>query len=636
MTKFAKIIPRKKMPKKLGLFDYEIPDALHNLTVGDLVRINFRNSEILGLLAELTNQPEIDQDKKIKEIIAPDNFWQKINPFQLTMINWFAEYYSYPLSSTFALFYPEITKKSAKFSDKFIWSANNIKPHRLEESFFAEFALSKAQFFLLFARDREKKLALYLKFIQNSLARNEQLLLLFATVETMLEFCQNIPVDWHQDCAILSTDQKHGKNQHNSLWREIKNNKKKIIIGTRSAVFAPFATLKTIIIDSAHGDDYKQWDQDPRYDAVEVCQKLGELFGAKLIYSSLSPKICHLTKMPHEQTKVIKLGTNLVKTEIIDLRHERKKDYFFLSERLLNIIKENLTQKNKILLIANKAGEAGQLVCHDCGFLPICPDCHLPMTVNEKELRCFRCGQSQDIFLSCPKCGSTDLRAFGIGALGLKKQLEKLLSISIELVPNGQKPKTDFCLIDHVPADLCGWPKFSMVCFLYFDNLLNLPDFSANEKVFCAIANVCAQNGHNQNWSLILQTNYADNQIFKYLPNDYFSFYKNELQIRQDLGYPPNKFLLKIFFDHHDETVAQKEAHDLYQKINRLSEEKNFSDFAFCRMEGPYLHYRRKVRQRFRQQLALFFDDEKKMQNFLNLDLVPRYWRIDRNPLNLL
>lgn len=613
-----------KMPKKLGFFDYEIPeDMKENLTIGSFVKIPFRNKFISGVVNNIKNSTEQTIVKKIEKY---EEFWGKVNPKQLEIIRWFSRYYAYPISSTLTLFYPESTKKNAKFSFDWPNEIVNQKKHPPMKKFIDDLLSATCENFFLFPREKKLKEVFYHNLLNEI---KGQTLILFPYVESAFEFASGLPQNWRKVSAILTNYEKQSKNKRNHLLKRIKNNEVKLIIGTRSAVFAPFFDLKMIIVDCAHSDDYKQVDREPRYDVAIMAKKLAEVYKTKTIFSTLSPKVIFFNDYQNNNAKVITLGKNTAEIEIIDFEHERKKGFGYLTDRFLNKLSESVLEKKKILLIVNKSGEAGQLLCHDCGYGEMCSDCQLPMTVFSNKLLCTRCGQEKNLLLRCPICQSFDLRKKGAGAIGIKKQIESLTGLKIEMLSSGEKPKNDLTMIDYLPVSLTGWPKFDLIGIVYLDNLLHLSDFAINEKLYCLLNNLLAENSTEKKWQLLIQTNFAQNEVFKNLGGDYFKFYKVERNFRREYGYPPEKALLKIYFEHHDESVAQKEASQMAEALI-----KDLPKTA--RMEGPYLYYRRKIRQRFRFQIALFFNNENELQEFLDLDKIPKFWRIDRNPISLL
>lgn len=315
---------------------------------------------------------------------------------------------------------------------------------------------------------------------------------------------------------------------------------------------------------------------------------------------------------------MITLGAGIKnQVQLVDLREERKKGFTYLSEKLLREIDITLKQKkdNKVLLIVNKKGEYSYLFCDDCGFEANCPSCKLPFTIEGQNLVCYRCGQKQDLLLTCPNCRGVNLKKMGIGIEQISNEVKKRFTDAGRiLLSTGQTLKKE------------NFENIGLLGFVYLDSLVYLADFNSNFRLYCFQKELIGRAGGA---GVIVQTSFADNLAFESLNLGYEYFYKKEIADRKQFSYPPFCTLIKLFFQHQDLGVCQKEAQELYDKLIKGSD-KNI------KITEPYLHYLQKVRKRYRCQIAVFLPLSNIELEKRFISDVPEYWTIDKNPVNLL
>ena len=367
MSKIAKIIPLKKMPRGMDFFDYIVPDDME-LKIGDVIEIPFRNITIEGVVYAFADKSEFEQ---IKSITEQKHEIRTMLPYQLKFIEWFSKYYYQSMGTTLNLILPQRPKR--KTSSKL-----KVESYKAKQDIFVKVQLAKDLIenehkkFLMFPYDYEQKKNLYLSLVKNYFAKNEQLVLMFPHKEKVQEFYALLTEEQKAKTALVTSELQTKKNLHIQVYEQIKNNEVNLVLGTRSAVFAPFAQAKMIIMDEADNDDYKSWDQNPRYSAVRCAQKLQELLDCKLILSAVCPRIEDAYRAKQEKYKFVELGNkpqgNL---NIVDLSHERQKGFTYLSDNLL----EQLKTAKKSLLIVNKSGMYSYFMCGDCGVTAKCRSC---------------------------------------------------------------------------------------------------------------------------------------------------------------------------------------------------------------------------------------------------------------------
>jgi primosomal protein N' (replication factor Y) len=434
--------------------------------------------------------------------------------------------------------------------------------------------------------------------------------------------------------VILYAESSFSKNEYFKIWQAIQNNEIKIILGTRSAVFAPFANLEMLIVSDSHSEDYKQYDQNPRYEAVNVALKVQELINCRLILSSLTPRLedAHLAKK--EKFLSMTLGkSDFPGIKIVNLTEERKERFTYLSDKLINCLKEKIKNGERSLLIVNRRGEFTYCFCADCGFEAVCPECGLPYSIVGEKLVCFRCRNEIPFFSNCPKCKGANFKKIGAGINKIKTDLEAGLGVQVENVET-KKPitETNVYLSSGKNLSQKAFDKIGFLGFVYADGLVHLTDFNSDFKLFGFLQELIGRvRADNSNAEIIVQTCFPENIAFNSLNKGYGEFYRGEMKVREDFGYPPFYTILKCIFQHHDEAVAKREAASLFEKL------KNKVEQAQGRITEPYLHYTKRVRRRFRIQIVIFIPSAGAEQIEKELaEEIPDYWIIDKNPIDLL
>ena len=618
----------------MGYFDYLIPARLiDKIKSGDFVYIPFKNQILSGLVTSFTDKSEFSA---IKEVSDLHNTLSPFLPYQLDLLNWFSEYYHYSLGSTLKLFLMELPKKTAKLDEPVSVSSpaaivSNKNVEKIAEQIICS---NKDKKFLLFPLKQAFKSFFFAKLADLCSQDKKQILIIFPQVHKAQEFFKTLPLPLQTQACLFTSTLRTSKNRYFETWRKIRENKINIIIGTRMAIFAPMSKPGLIIIDDAHSDDLRQWDQNPRYDTICVSRKIQELTGCKLILSSIAPRPEDAFLAKKENYHLISLGSSSKQNfKIVDLNDERKKGFTYLSEELISSIKQTLERKKKVLLIVNKKGDFGYLACNDCHYEATCDNCHLPLSVADKNLVCYRCGLKLPMLLSCPDCHGQTLKKFGIGINQIKNELNKIIDQKISILDENSDLTAPILLSTGQNIDRHIFDQVGLLGFVYVDSLAYLSDFNSSFRLYSFLTelmNLFSSNNQAER-NVIVQTCFPQNIAFSSLNEGYDKFYQQELAERKAFGYPPLSVLIKLFFEHHDLKVCRDEALNLHDKLCAMLGRR--TDIT---VTDPYPCHTRKVRSRFRYQLVLFLRDcSIEKENDL-LTKVPEYWTIDKNPHSLL
>lgn len=629
MNKIAKVIPYHKMPRGKDIFDYLIPEFLDNkLKIGDLVNIPFGKKTILGAVRDIAGK---SLEGKLKLIESVENDI-KLPAFQFKLLTWFSEYYYYSLASTFRMIFPDRPKKRQNVASDISKLEKKQFPNNKNVQKTAEIInQSISGRFLLFPFRQQLKISLYFELIKLAIKDKGQILILFPDI-TSAELFYEKASDFLPTSVILATSiGSQTKNKGLAMWQKVKNNDCNIIVGTRSAIFLPFENIKTIIIDRADADEYKQWDQNPRYDTVTVAKQIQKLTKCQIIISSVAPRIEDAFNAKQEKYQLIRLGERQKRTiKMVDLNSQRD-SYAYLGYELTERIKENLNRGKKSLLIVNKRGQYSYICCADCGKLYLCPNCELPMSIDSKKtLHCYRCRHESLLPPACPNCASHRSKYLGIGIEQIRDLLKNEFKVDAQIIGDSMAIGDDAKIIlsPACAIDSGMLAQIDFLGFVYIDNLIYLADFSSNHRVYSEIINLAQKTKIGA--AIYLQTYFPDNIAIRNLNSSYEQFYKEELAERKEFNYPPFVEVFKLIYEHHDKKVCFKEAQTLYNRLELAVAKTGI------KITEPYLYYASKVRTRYRYQIAIFLNEAEKTHEKSLLGLVPDYWTIDRAPKDLL
>lgn len=396
--------------------------------------------------------------------------------------------------------------------------------------------------------------------------------------------------------AVLHSRMSQGERY--DQWDAIRNGAARVVVGARSALFAPMQNVGIIIIDEEHESSYKQ-DQAPRYVTRDVAQWLARAHGAVLVLGSATPSLealerCendpswHKVEMPRRAN-----GKPLPSIQVVDMAREfgggnRSMFSRALQETLFEVLKKG----EKAVLMLNQRGFAQFLLCRDCGFVPTCDSCSTSLTYHEREAKlvCHHCGYEQRVPLTCPKCGSPYLKRFGAGTQRVESELRALLAeyeceiIRMDADTTSRKGDHQRLLEQFARAGaavLLGtqmiakgldFDEVTLVGVINADTMLKLPDFRSSERTFDLIEQVAGRAGRaDKPGRVIVQTYSAKDPAIRAAAHyDRQLFLDTELQLRQGLGYPPFVRLANILVWGKDEERVKQVAHELYADIAPL------------------------------------------------------------------
>jgi primosomal protein N' (replication factor Y) len=501
--------------------------------------------------------------------------------------------------------------------------------------------------FLLHGVTGSGKTEIYLRAAAEVIAQGKQALYLVPEIALTPQTLERTRLRFGDQVALLHSNMSDGERY--DQWFNIKNGVAKLVLGARSALFAPFENLGLIIVDEEHETSYKQ-EETPRYHTRTVVEKLAQLCGAKVIFGSATPSLesfhaCQSGKYCYLNLKERFNQKPLPPVSIIDMREElRKGNKNILSESLYEAIMITLAEGEQVILLLNRRGYSTFVLCRDCGYALSCPNCDVSLTyhLSEKVLRCHYCDYRQPVPNLCPKCKSSRIRYFGHGTQRLEEELAKFFPskkiVRMDLDSTTRKGahhriyqelasgEVDILLGTQMVAKGLDLPRVTLVGVISADSTLNIPDFRAAERTFQLLTQVAGRAGRGEKTGrVIFQTYNPDHYSLQLAKeHDYLGFYQAEIERRQDLQYPPFTEFVKIAFTGlNSEKVSQ--AAETFARICRklVVEFTNQAEETpdYFELMGPAPALIPKIESKFRWQLLI----KSKPQSKLN-DLMRNVW----------
>jgi primosomal protein N' (replication factor Y) len=510
--------------------------------------------------------------------------------------------------------------------------------------------------FLLFGVTGSGKTEVYLRALTQIIAAGKRGICLIPeialTQQTVERFANRFP----GRVAVLHSGLTPG--EQFDEWQWITEGNCDVVIGPRSALFAPLPSLGLIIIDEEHEWTYKQEDMSPRYHARDVAIRLAQLSDAVVILGSATPDIGSFHKAHKGEYQLVELKERITprgysplpEVSIVDLREELKAgNTSLLSRSLLAAMKETLAQGEQIVLFLNRRGTATFVRCRNCGFVFRCPRCSIALTYHsvEKRLICHRCRYSIPVPQICPRCSRRNLKFLGIGTQRVEEEIRHFFPEAgllrwdrdvitrryahEELLKSFRDHKADVLIGTQMIAKGLDLPQVTLSGVISADTGLNFPDFRSSERTFQLLCQVAGRAGRGvKAGKVIIQTYSPDNYTIEAAAkHDYLGFYYKEIDYRRRYNYPPFSQLVRLVYSHTNEELCRREVERMYRLI--LDEKAREGIIGF-NIIGPVPTFAFRARGRYRWQLFLRGPDSTRMLSRLTL---PRGWTIDVDPVGI-
>lgn len=515
--------------------------------------------------------------------------------------------------------------------------------------------------FLLYGVTGSGKTEIYLQLIKKVLEEKKTAIVLVPEISLTPQMLDRFISRFGKDeIAVLHSKLSIG--ERHDEWKKIKEGKIKIVIGARSAIFAPLENLGIVIIDEEHDSSYKS-ESTPKYNAKEIASLIAKVNNCPVLLGSATPDLSTFYKAENGDIELLKLtrranNSNLPQVKVVDLKLELANgNRSMLSMDLYSAIEENLKNKLQTILFLNRRGYSTFIMCRDCGYTVKCPNCNISLTYHKfgNVLKCHYCGHEEKVVSVCPECGSQKIRYFGTGTQKLEQEINKLFpkastirmdvdtvtkKNSHEVILNKFKDENiDILIGTQMVVKGHHFPNVTLVGVITADSSLNIDDYRANERTFQILTQVAGRAGRESKpGKVIIQSYTPENfSIECSKKQDYNKFYETEIALRKQLKYPPFCDIIVVGFNSTNEKEIQNVSNYMYELLLNNLDKEEFK--IFKPMPCPI----DKIQNKYRWRIILKGKIDEKSNMILNKALHNIYSKnikntkvfIDINPNNM-
>lgn len=645
--KYYEVAPLKYIGSDTDVLTYCSPEDIDR---GMLVLVSLRGKKVYGIVLRTVDKPRFNT-KEIIEILYDKPV---LSNDYLLLANWIQEYYLASLPSVFSALLPSGFNKKRRViaptdaETKITEKHKNLTADQTKVFDDIQRDLgNKPQ--LLFGVTGSGKTEIYLQLIAEQLKQNRGAIVLVPEISLTPQALERYSARFGDRVIVMHSYLK--ETERFAAWKQVFDGEKDIVIGSRSALFAPVKNLGIIIIDEVHETSYKQ-DQNPRYEATKVAEKMRELMGCGLVFGTATPSVEMFHRAKSGELGLHTLNKRIVQEvmpeiEIVDMRHEfQYGNKSIFSEKLQAEIRSTIAAKGQIILFINRRGMSTFVSCRDCGYVAKCPNCDIPLTFHydDMALTCHHCGHTETPAVQCPKCQSMAIRYFGSGTQKVEQEIHKLFGdVRVarmdkdttkttgsheRLYNNFAQNNVDILIGTQMITK--GWdlPNVRLVGIVSADAMLNYPDYRANERAYQLITQIAGRTGRGEHpGHVILQTYTPGNPLFNAIQkHDYELFYKSELTAREELDYPPFAHLVKMLYNNESLESTELEA----KRVAELLENESII--------GPSPAFIPKLAGKYRWQIVVRSTDDQSLSKLTSslTEITNNNWSIDVDPVSLL
>jgi primosomal protein N' (replication factor Y) (superfamily II helicase) len=511
--------------------------------------------------------------------------------------------------------------------------------------------------FLLHGVTGSGKTEVYLQAIQQCLDQDKEAIVLVPEISLTPQMVERFKGRFGDAVAVMHSRLSQG--ERFDEWRKISLKQVKVVIGARSAVFAPFTKLGLIIIDEEHESSYKQ-EESPKYHAREVAIQRAKRHNASVLLGSATPSLESFYHAINQDKNADELkyklltmaqrveGRPLPPVQVVDMREELKEgNRSMFSRGLYKAIEERLHKKEQTVLLLNRRGYSTFVMCRTCGYTVGCPHCDISLTYHQstQRIRCHYCGYTERQVHECPSCGSEHIRYFGTGTQRVEEELAKLFPgirvIRMDVDTTTEKGshekwlnlfrdrKADVLLGTQMVAKGLDFPDVTLVGVIAADTVLNLPDFRAGERTFQLLTQVAGRAGrHHLPGEVFIQTYTPEHYSIQSASNhDYEAFIHTELDLRYSRGYPPYYRLILITLSHEQVALLVRTAESYVSRIKesaeaagiRIHSDSMLPSESDLDILGPVASPIPRIKDRYRFQVMLKYRGEAQISEIVSI-----------------
>lgn len=617
------------------------------LLVGSIARVKLRQNLVMAVVVSEESKPSFAVKPMLDASPVPP-----LSGKSIELIDWMTEYYPAPLGVITKQFLPPTTsypKLSSEPKAEPEPKANDLPPLTPDQNDVVS-GVKSSGYHLLHGVTGSGKTRVYQELALKAIDAGKSVIVITPEIGLTAQLSKSF-IDVFGDAVTVLHSRLTVAARRNAWYSILGSKTPQVIIGARSALFAPLKTIGLIIIDEAHDQSLKS-DSLPRYKSDRVAAKLASLHGCPLICGSATPTVEDYYVAKQKHLPILRLGERAIQDsrttnmQVIDLKDRSLfvRNYV-VSDALLETMSSALQRKEQVLLFLNRRGTANAILCNKCAWQSLCAHCDLPLSYHKDShaVRCHVCGRNYPLPSQCPDCGNADIILKNIGTKAVVDEVQKLFpnatiarfdtdtakpdQLEAQL-SNLQDGDVDILIGTQMIAKGLDLPKLSVVGVLNADSSLHIPDFSAQERTFQLLMQVIGRvgRGHTQGHVVIQTYEPSSLAIAAALSGSHDEFYKKELAERRAFNYPPFTFMLKLSCLRATSKGAEQAAEKLAATIH--------AQIPSVRIEGPAPSFHPKEQGKYRWQLVIKSPHRKLLLQII--DILPTNWTHDIDPINLL
>ena len=491
--------------------------------------------------------------------------------------------------------------------------------------------LDKSITYLLYGVTGSGKTEVYMNIISKVIDKNKKAIMLVPEISLTPQIVSRFVNRFGSQVAILHSGL--SDTERYDEYRKIKEGKVSIVVGARSAIFAPFSDIGVIIIDEEHTATYKQ-ENHPRYHARDIAILRSKYHNCPVILGSATPSLESFARALNKNYELLTLkkrANNMVlpKVNVVDMKDEVKKGNFTFSELLVDKINEKISKGEQVILLLNRRGYSSMIRCSNCGEVEKCPRCDISLTYHKSSdsLRCHYCNYTKKAPSECVKCGSKDIKGIGLGTEKLEQEIIDKFKARVirmdadttlkkgmheKIIKDFGEGKYDILLGTQMIAKGLDFPKVTLVGVINADISLCVPDFRSSERTFQLLSQVAGRAGRGEYpGEVIIQTYNSEHYSIVYArEHNYLDFYKEEMKIRKALNYSPYYFITLV-------KISCKDYEEGFKNANKIGEylRKNLESDTI--ILGPTMASMFKVNNIYNYQCIIKYKKDVKLKEVL-------------------
>ena len=603
-------------------FTYSFDDQAMNIVPGIRVMVPFGNRKLQAYVIDVLESPP-STEFEIKGIIRAIDKEPLFDKKDYELALWMEKFYFSSRGQILDTMIPG-GKKDTVFgglnAEEAMPRADVTLSEEQENAVKTVMETDKAMYYL-FGVTGSGKTEVFLRCAEKVIEQGGQVIYLVPEITLTHQLALQVLKRFKNNVAILHSGLTDS--QRIAQWRKIKRSEVSLVIGARSAVFAPFENLKMIIIDEEHETSYKSGN-DPRYHARQVAQKRLSDCNGKLLMGSATPSLeaWQLMKDPNKMVRIdLKHrvgGGHMPSVEIADMTKESG----IFSQLLQDKMTRTLAKGKQVILFLNRRGYSYFFHCRTCGYELKCPSCDVAMTFHKRHniLQCHYCGHKQRPVKTCPECGSNDVMYAGFGTEQVEQELNMLFPQYVtarldtdtaskdrntiqKTLDDFREGKINILLGTQMVAKGLNFPNVQLVGIILADSGLLIPDFRAEERTFDLLVQVSGRSGRaDSEGQVVVQTRVKDNPAIVYATKgDVEAFFDQELEIRKDTEFPPYSRMVNVVLRSPNAVVAKTFAENLASELRSLVHNTAVYGANECPIEKIRSNYRYQVLLRSKQ-----------------------------------